>query len=307
MRCLNGGRCELLPNGHPRCICTSNFEGPQCQFSSEEQPPQLKPACDPPCPADSYCNFDGICLCKRGSQGVPGQCKLTLDPCASNPCLHDGTCISQGAQVQCECLPAYTGQFCEGLVLEPQLDNVCRNIRCPTGSRCVSHGAIFSCVPDDRLEAHQDSPPQTQPVAIVSRRPNASRILDFSTRRPSLFLQTPAIPPINVSAAVVPSGLNQSNSAEILPQVSAEPPPGDSCLFLGCLNGGTCLGRLGHRCICPFGFSGQFCEEEISECSRQPCLNGGQCQAHPGGYQCICRQRWGGKHCEKVIKNLRNE
>lgn len=38
----------------------------------------------------------------------------------------------------------------------------------------------------------------------------------------------------------------------------------DECASSPCLNGGSCLDRLNRfQCLCPAGFSGQFCETNV--------------------------------------------
>lgn len=40
------------------------------------------------------------------------------------------------------------------------------------------------------------------------------------------------------------------------------------------------------RCVA--GFAGDFCQVDVDECFSSPCLNGGKCQDHPGGFVCSC-------------------
>jgi hypothetical protein len=46
-----------------------------------------------------------------------------------------------------------------------------------------------------------------------------------------------------------------------------------------CRSGATCIndGLGGYTCSCPPGYTGGTCQVEISECSPNPCSNGGSC------------------------------
>lgn len=46
-----------------------------------------------------------------------------------------------------------------------------------------------------------------------------------------------------------------------------------------CLNGATCTntGQGSYTCSCPPGYTGANCEIQVSECSGNPCRNGGSC------------------------------
>lgn len=51
------------------------------------------------------------------------------------------------------------------------------------------------------------------------------------------------------------------------------------------------------------GFSGDLCNFEYNECDSNPCLNGGQCIDHIGGFSCQCTKGYQGKRCHiKVIQ-----
>jgi len=58
-------------------------------------------------------------------------------------------------------------------------------------------------------------------------------------------------------------------------------------------------GLNSYSCVCPEGFSGQFCEINEDECAGEsPCLNGGECIDGANRYQCRCRPGFIGDLCE---------
>lgn len=72
-----------------------------------------------------------------------------------------------------------------------------------------------------------------------------------------------------------------------------------------CQNGGTCndrseLNRV--ECVCPPGFIGSKCENNINECESNPCKNNGICIDGPNNYTCNCSQTgYTGTNCEENI------
>lgn len=59
------------------------------------------------------------------------------------------------------------------------------------------------------------------------------------------------------------------------------------CASSPCRNGGTCstLRNGKYECICPKGFKGATCTEDVEECQTNPCRHGGTCLNTHGSYQ----------------------
>lgn len=72
-----------------------------------------------------------------------------------------------------------------------------------------------------------------------------------------------------------------------------------------CQNGGTCFntGQGSYTCNCSPGFMGTDCDIPISDCEKNPCMNGATCHDidHGDGatsFRCECFKGWVGRHCE---------
>lgn len=66
-----------------------------------------------------------------------------------------------------------------------------------------------------------------------------------------------------------------------------------TCMMLGvevahlCRNSGQCLDAGNtHYCRCQAGYTGSYCQEQVDECSPNPCQNGAICTDYLGGYSC---------------------
>ena len=95
-----------------------------------------------PCQNGGMCSVqnDGSfkCECPKNFKGP--QCEVNLDPCASNPCLHEAKCVNLKNDFHCECPMKLSGKRCHyGQFCNP---NPCKN-----GGLCEegSDGPICQC------------------------------------------------------------------------------------------------------------------------------------------------------------------
>jgi hypothetical protein len=73
-----------------------------------------------------------------------------------------------------------------------------------------------------------------------------------------------------------------------------------------CLNGGALFkiydryNKSIEKCICPIGFQGEYCEENIDNCIGIRCSNHGVCEDGIQTYQCSCFDGFYGLNCERT-------
>ncbi|XP_042142437.1 fibropellin-1 [Ixodes scapularis] len=209
------------------------------------------------------------CYCADGYTGY--DCQTDYDDCRSLPCLFGGTCVDEVAGFRCLCSGGYTGESCETDIDE------CRSNPCLNGGSCTDdvNGFFCSCLP-----------------GFEGR--SSERIII------SAYGETPAV----ISSVTMLYVTLIDGSEEGFDFVSA----GELCETdisvcndtATCYNGGTCVEGPGDsfQCRCVAGFVGDFCQVDVDECFSSPCLNGGKCQDHPGGFVCSCDFGWTGEVCE---------
>ncbi|XP_012658923.1 protein delta homolog 1 isoform X2 [Otolemur garnettii] len=74
-----------------------------------------------------------------------------------------------------------------------------------------------------------------------------------------------------------------------------------------CQNGGSCVddeGWASHvSCLCPPGFSGNFCEIAGDNCDPNPCENDGVCTDIGGDFRCRCPAGFVDKTCSRPVNS----
>ncbi|KAK2180165.1 hypothetical protein NP493_454g00003 [Ridgeia piscesae] len=80
----------------------------------------------------------------------------------------------------------------------------------------------------------------------------------------------------------------------------------DYCAKSVCKNGATCSSSpTGFSCKCVAGYTGTNCDNEINECTNDPCDTTGTtpdgCRDLPNGYMCSCKDGFSGHNCEHNI------
>ncbi|KAF2366724.1 EGF-like calcium-binding domain [Trinorchestia longiramus] len=78
------------------------------------------------------------CSCDGGYEG--DYCDIDTDECASQPCLHEATCVDELNNFTCQCNVGWDGPTCDIDVDECALDNPCS-----AGSTCTNTPGSFQC------------------------------------------------------------------------------------------------------------------------------------------------------------------
>ena len=83
------------------------------------------------------------------------------------------------------------------------------------------------------------------------------------------------------------------------------------CCSSPCQHGGSCVddeGRAPHAvCLCPPGFSGNFCEIVTNSCIPNPCENQGICTDIGGDFRCRCPAGFMDKTCSRPVNTCTSE
>ena len=59
----------------------------------------------------------------------------------------------------------------------------------------------------------------------------------------------------------------------------------------------------GFMCNCEIGFTGDFCQHNIDNCSNVSCSNNGDCVDGVDGFTCDCEPGFAGELCEVNIND----
>uniref|UniRef100_A0A8C6W551 Neurogenic locus notch homolog protein 1 n=1 Tax=Nannospalax galili TaxID=1026970 RepID=A0A8C6W551_NANGA len=295
--CRHGASCQNT-NGGYRCLCHAGYTGRNCESDIDDCRPN-------PCHNGGSCT-DGIntafCDCLPGFQGA--FCEEDINECASNPCRNGANCTDCVDSYTCTCPAGFNGIHCENNTPD------CTESSCFNGGTCVDGINSFTCLCppgftgsycqynvnecDSRPCLHggtcQDSYGTykcTCPQGYTGLNcQNLVRWCDSSPcKNDGRCWQT------NTQYHCECRGGWTGFNCDVLSvscEVAAQKRGIDVTLL--CRHGGLCVDEDDkHHCHCQAGYTGSYCEEEVDECSPNPCQNGATCTDYLGGYSCKVR------------------
>nr|CAH8828012.1 unnamed protein product [Trichobilharzia regenti] len=293
MHCLNGGKCLLQDDA-------DHSEGTETKYT---------------------------CKCQPGFSGK--QCENNIYDCFGQPCGVYGVCKDEVNGYQCECLKGWEGIFCERPTDSTKFkaynqntesysmmsnnlkqyhhrqSGLCPENYCNNSATCIQMKNTSSVLNgNNALQLGQDldiTEYKCLCETAVGRFKGTNCEIDIDEcvefDQNNLSLCQNGGTCINTYGSYVcncSKGYYGRNCEYLL----------DPCIYDNvsiCFNGGTCLTTSdgdGILCLCPTGFTGPQCKEEINECIDKPCLSGGICLDLIGEYHCLCPTGRFGKNCE---------
>ena len=248
--------CRNTPGRGPNyeCFCKGGFTGVNCD--------RIPIVCEPnTCFNGGQCIDDGTgiyCDCQVGFRGV--FCELPVLACDTNPCLNNGQCINNlDGTFSCDCQPGYYGLTC-GMALT-------------TSPQCPDDGATCTC-PDELNGPNCEI--FEEPCLEFFYGDDCDVYCEPSDDCNGHFDCDTDGSKICMNGYGGPDCKDRDFNGQFDPECPN---------FTPCRNGGTCSNG---QCCCPSGYEGDLCENEIDECSSNPCLNGAFCLNLVNRYSCYC-------------------
>uniref|UniRef100_A0A5F8G746 Crumbs cell polarity complex component 1 n=1 Tax=Monodelphis domestica TaxID=13616 RepID=A0A5F8G746_MONDO len=292
--CPNNSTCDDAGKDST-CHCSGTTEN-----VGEDCIKKLVSCSSKPCKRNGFC-FDldeepgFLCRCPPGYGGK--HCEITFTSCVSGFCRHGGICHEGTSGPFCDCPDGFIGKHCETDF------NECASNPCRNGAVCQDgiNGYSCFCVPgfQGRYCDREVDECVSNPCYNGAKCHNkvGSYICDCL---PEYF------------------GFTGSQCEIDINECSSNP----------CLSTGECVERswashygkipelpsefnylqaTGYVCHCQPGYTGSRCEDDIDECSSNPCRNGGMCENIPGNYTCHCPPKdyqgivYGGVDCREIF------
>ncbi|KAJ7987368.1 hypothetical protein DPEC_G00325760 [Dallia pectoralis] len=283
--CQHGGTCQDLINGY-RCVCPPQWSGKTCLIDANE--------CDSkPCVNANSCrNLIGgyFCECLPGWTGQ--NCDINVNDCKEQ-CLNGATCKDLVNGYRCVCPAGFSGEHCESDVDE------CASSPCLNRGRCQDqvNGFVCLCLAGFsgqfcQLDIDYCLPDPCQNGGVCFNRDDdyyCSCSEDYEGKNCSHLkdhCRTSTCKVIDSCTVAVESNSTPGVERYISSNV--------------CGPHGRCRSQAGGQfsCDCQEGFRGTYCHENINDCERNPCVNGGTCIDKVNAYQCICGDGWEGDYCD---------
>ncbi|KAI8773703.1 uncharacterized protein LOC106065087 isoform X1 [Biomphalaria glabrata] len=279
-------------------VCMFGWTGPQC----DQRDPNANHAV--PCPRSTCRNggscYNSTCCCLPGFTG--SLCHIEILECESNPCLNDAVCSDLINGYLCTCKNGFTGTNCELEQKNPIVKNdteeygdPCEDVTCLNGGTCLTIGKkeFFCMCSGERYvgtycekEIAPRSPNPYCPMHYYGNNCTTKCIEENSEKGHYLC------DPTNGQIICRCGWTGQRCDRRILP---VEFDPECPVYGTGCKNNGSCFKGY---CLCPYPYSGRFCEEEKLACYSNPCGPFGICLDIKSGYSCQCNPGYSGKNCD---------
>nr|XP_015218369.1 PREDICTED: protein eyes shut homolog [Lepisosteus oculatus] len=324
--CKNGGVCK---NNKAEfiCDCLPGFTGNICDTKldecmsygchheiacvTDENCERQRDLCgSAPCMNNGSCEDlanDYYCRCLRGFTGK--NCEDIIDYCRllSVNCLNEGLCLNIIGGYSCLCAPGWTGEFCE------YVENACLIYpdRCTKGATCIDVSLPktppkYKCICQHGYTGEHCETEINECISNPCRHEGSCSDfvghykctcpMGFSGHNCEVdinacdFLNTSC--PLDYLCVDLPIGLQY---------VCLLPCPGH--IKQTCANGGRCFLKdaESYTCVCPSGWTGHNCLENIDECEEHWCQNGATCEDAINGYRCVCPRGFTGPFCESSI------
>ncbi|KAM6900418.1 cubilin [Xenentodon cancila] len=334
--CQNGGTCLNLMNSY-HCVCPSNWAGPNCATDVNEcqlftgtmqgcqngatcvnNPGSFSCTCSPEWSGTlctvryDDCRAAGSDLCVHGlcidvDRVIPGQpnfqcicntgwespagnpacvadvdeCSLPTKPCSTNPPV---VCYNTPGSFYCGGCPA--GWPGNGYSCQDVDECLTNNGGCSTAPmvQCLNTMGSFhcgSCPPG--YEGDGRTCTQTD---ICSSNNGGCYPLATCSSSAGSSLPICTCPPGYTGNGYGPSGCTQISN---ICQTS------NPCVHGQCV---STTSAPGYFCNCNPGWQGLHCDQNIDECSSNPCQNGGTCVDSINGFTCTCTSQWTGPICQ---------
>ncbi|KAJ0012984.1 hypothetical protein NQD34_017318 [Periophthalmus magnuspinnatus] len=254
--CSNGGLCRDGINTFT-CTCLPGFNGGRCEQDINE--------CESnPCKNGANCTDcvnSYTCTCPLGFSGI--NCEINTNDCTDSSCFNGGTCMDGINAFTCLCLPGFTGSYCQYDI------NECDSKPCLNGGTCLDSYGTYKCscphgytgINCQNLVRWCELSPCKNGGSCWQK--GASYTCQCQTGWTGLYCD---IPSVSCDVAAKRQGIDVAQL---------------------CRNSGQCLDAGNtHYCRCQAGYTGSYCQEQVDECSPNPCQNGATCTDYLGGVHC---------------------
>ncbi|KAL1237846.1 Neurogenic locus Notch protein [Trichinella pseudospiralis] len=332
--CMHGGTCSNLNEGGYECLCNQMLSGKHCEkvlmceeiscnfgvckYSVDEN----RVFCD--CIngyTGKYCNWDinectyqekpcknnGTCVntfgsykceCPKNFEGT--HCEIKIDPCGSNPCLNQATCITLSddpKEYECQCQIGFEGRLCEIKI------DYCKNVTCANGGECINmddNNYICKCK-TGFSGIHCE---EIRVCDLVSCVHGTCKYNLFENGDYVSFCDCNPGFQGNDCSIDIDECADEGNYPCLIMGVHCEKKI-DPCGSNPCSNQATCITLSDdpkeYECQCQIGFEGRLCEIKIDYCKNVTCANGGECiNMDDNNYICKCKTGFSGIHCEEI-------